>query len=61
MEGRFLLDESSVHPPTRNCLSAKNVRLPALKAVGKCETDKGRWKTAPERYGNKGAHDGKIF
>jgi hypothetical protein len=39
----------------------KNIRLPALKTVGKCETDKGRLKTAPQRYGNKGAHDRKIF
>jgi hypothetical protein len=39
----------------------KNVTLPALKAVGKCERDKGRGKTASERYGNKGEHERRIF
>jgi hypothetical protein len=39
MEGRFSILEPPAH---QKQFKHKNVTLPALKAVGNCETDKGR-------------------
>ena len=50
--GKSLIGRNLKSSAHQKLFKHKNVRIPAWKAVGKGETDKGRWKTAPKKYGN---------